>query len=100
MKKLIVLLLTVVAIITMFTGCRKQTDGTPGDPTVNSSTDAATVPSTSTRATRPSTEPTMHTTTPDTTMDSGSDFTNGSDSTEDATVNSEARRRDHMLPRR
>ena len=100
MKKLIIFLLTMVVVLSMFTGCRKQTNGTPGDPTVNNSTDAATVPNTSNKATRPSTEPTMHTTEPDATMNSGSDFTNGSDATEDATINSEARRRDRMMPRR
>ena len=100
MKKLIMLLLSAVMILSLFTGCRRQTNGNPGDPTVNSSSDSTTVPSTTRPATRPSTEPTIETTMPDSTVDSGSDFTNGSDSSEDATMNSDARRRDRILPHR
>lgn len=97
MKKLIMLLLSAVMILSLFTGCRRQTNG---DPTVNSSSDSTTVPSTTRPATRPSTEPTIETTMPDSTVDTGSDFTNGSDSSEDATMNSDARRRDRILPHR
>ena len=100
MKKLIVFLLSAVVILSMFAGCRRQTGENPGDPTVNNTTDAGIVPSTSTQATRPSTEPTMHTTIPDSTTDTGNDFTNGSDSTEDGTMSSEPRNRDRMIPRR
>ena len=100
MKKLIVLLLSMVAILTILAGCRRQTNENPGDPTVNSTTADTTVPTTTGRATRPSTEPTMDATIPDGTISSGDDFTQGSDSSEDAAINSEARRRDRMLPRR
>lgn len=100
MKKLFILFLTAVVILSMLTGCRRQPDGNPGDPTVNNSTDASTIPSTSTQATRPSTEPTMHTTVPDSTLSTSDDYTNGSDSSEEGTLNSEARNRDRMITRR
>ena len=35
MKKYIVLLLSTAVVLTMFTGCRRQSEENPGDPTVN-----------------------------------------------------------------
>ena len=100
MKKYIVLLLSTAVVLTMFTGCRRQSEENPGDPTVNNTTDAATIPSTTNHPTYPSTEPTMHTTVPDSTMDSGSDFTHGNDSITDEATSSESRIRGRMFPRR
>ena len=100
MKKYIVLLLSTAVVLTMFTGCRRKTDGTPGDPTVNNTTNATTVPSTTNRPTHPSTEPTMHTTTPNSTMDTGNDFTHDNESITDETTSGEPKIRGRMLPRR
>lgn len=99
MKKLIVLLLSVVMILSIVAGCRRQTNGEPGDPTVNNTT-TPTVPTMTSPLTRPSTEPTMHTTVPDSTADTGNDVTGESNLPDESTTNSDARHRDRMLPRR
>ena len=100
MKKLIVLLLSFVLVLLLMTGCRKQTNGKPGEPTVNNSSTAATVPSMTTKATHPSTEPTRHTTVPDTTMETGNGATANDDLPLESATNSNARNRDRMIPRR
>ena len=100
MKKYIVLLLSTAVVLTMFTGCRRKTEGAPGDPTVNDTTNATTVPSTTNRPNHPSTEPTMHTTVPDSTMDPGSDFTHSDESSPNEATSGDPRIRGRMFPRR
>jgi hypothetical protein len=100
MKKIIVYVLVTVVTVSMLTGCRRKPDDNPGDPTVNNSTEATTIPNSTTQATRPSTEPTAHSTMPDSTMDTSEDFTNGSGSSEEGTTSSESRNRNHIISRR
>ena len=95
MKK-IILLMTAVIILSMFSGCRRQNNENSGEPTVNNTTETSTVPSTTSRATRPSTEPTIHTTAPDSTMDTNID----GDVFEEETTSGDERIRGRMLPRR
>lgn len=103
MKKTFSLLLTVILTMAIFTGCRRQLDGHPGDPTVNNSSTTE-----STRVTIPSitTRPTESTSTPDTssTIPFGTDAEptgtteNGLIPSESTTINN-PRNRAHMLPR-
>ena len=99
MKKLIVLMLSVVMVLSILAGCRRQTDETPGDPTVNNTT-TPTVPSMTSPVTRPSTEPTMHTTLPDSTAGTGNDATGENILPDESTTNSDERIRENVLPRR
>ena len=99
MKKLIVLLLAMVMVLSIMSGCRRQTDGTPGDPTVNNTT-TPTVPTMTSPITRPSTDSTMNTTTPDSTEGTGTDATGGNNFPDESATNSDARSRTHVLPRR
>lgn len=92
MKKLIVLLLSVVMVFSILAGCRRQTNGEPGDPTVNNTT-TPTVPTMTSPITRPSTEPTTDTTVPDSTE-------NTTTLPGESSTNSDARYRDRMIPHR
>lgn len=78
MKKLAGLLFALTLVLSLMAGCRRQTNGTPGDPTVNNTTTGTVAPTHTTRATRPATEPTRHTTLPETT-NTTNDGTAGTD---------------------
>ena len=99
MKKLIVLLLSIIAIFSICVGCRKQNSGVPGDPTVNNTT-TPTIPTMTSPLTRPSTDPTMHTTVPDSSENTVNTITGENDLPVESATNSDARNRDRMLPRR
>lgn len=100
MKKLIALMLSMVMVLPILAGCRRQTTGAPGDPTVNNSTTKATRPSMTTQPTRSSTESTKHTTIPDSTAGSSNHATGETDITTEPATTSNAPSRNRMITRR